>query len=148
MLEQYQRDHRDLKYGSFVAAESRWIDPMRLVRTILAFAIAASLVMLPLGASATAILTPTGDAHTSIQVGASNEMSMDCCPDDVKGVPSHTDGYKCNMGICCIGGAVALGDVRSIAFHFPSVTATKIAIPVDQVVSSRGGSPPFRPPRV
>ena len=121
---------------------------MRLVRSILAFAIAASLVMLPLGASATVISTPTGDARTSMQMGASNEMSMDCCPDDVKGAPSHTHGYKCNMGICCIGGAVALGDVRSIASHFLPVTATKIAIPVDQVVSSRGGSPPFRPPRV
>jgi hypothetical protein len=117
---------------------------MRLVRTILAFAIAASLVMLPLGVSA----TQTGDAHTSKQMGASNEMPMDCCPDDVKGAPSRTDGYKCNMGICCIGGAVALGDVRPIAFHFLPVAATKIAIPVDQVVSSRGGSPPFRPPRV
>ena len=121
---------------------------MRLVRSILAFAIAASLVMLPLGASATVISTPTGDARTSMQMGASSEMSMDCCPDDVKGAPSHTHGYKCNMGICCIGGAVALGDVRSIAFHFLPVAATKIAIPVDQVVSSRGGSPPFRPPRV
>ena len=121
---------------------------MRLVRTILAFAIAASLVMLPLGASANVLSMPTGDAHASMQIGASNEMSMDCCPDDMKGAPSHKDGYKCNMGICCIGGAVALGDVRSIAFHFLPVAATKIAIPVDQVVSSRGGSPPFRPPRV
>jgi hypothetical protein len=121
---------------------------MRLVRTILAFAIAASLVMLPLGASANVLSMPTDDAPTSMQMGASNDMSMECCPDDVKGVPSHIDGYKCNMGICCIGGAVALGDVHSIAFHFLSVTATKIAIPVDQVVSSRGGSPPFRPPRV
>jgi hypothetical protein len=121
---------------------------MRLVRTILAFAIAASLVMLPLGASADVLSMSTGDAHTSMQMGASNDVSMDCCPDDMKGAPSHTDDYKCNMGICCIGGAVALGDVRSIAFHFLPVAATKIAIPVDQVVSSRGGSPPFRPPRV
>jgi hypothetical protein len=103
--------------------------------------------MLPLGASANVLSMPTDDAPTSMQVGASTDMSMDCCPDDVKGVPSHTDGYKCNMGVCCIG-ALALGDVRSIAFHFPPVTATKIAIPLDQVVSSRGGSPPFRPPRV
>jgi len=120
---------------------------MRLVRTILAFAIAASLVMLPLGASATSFAMASIDDQSDMQVGASTDMSMDCCPDDMKGMPSHTDGYKCNMGVCCIG-AVALGDVRSIAFHFPPVTATKIAIPLDQVVSSRGGSPPFRPPRV
>jgi hypothetical protein len=121
---------------------------MRLVRTILAFAIAVSLVMLPLGASAAVLSMPTDDVRTSMQMGASNDMSMDCCPDDMKGAPTHTDGYKCNMGMCCIGGAVALGDVRSIAFHFLSVAATKIATPVDQVISSRGGSPPFRPPRV
>ena len=117
---------------------------MRLVRTILAFAIAASLVMLPLGASANVLSMPTDDAPTSMQMGASNDMSMECCPDDVKGVPSHIDGYKCNMGIL----AVALGDVRPIAFHFLPVAATKIVIPVDQVVSSHGGSPPFRPPRI
>jgi hypothetical protein len=121
---------------------------MRLVRTILAFAVAASLVMLPLGASADILSMPTGDAHNSMQKGASNDASMDCCPDDMKGAPSPTVGYKCNMGICCIGGAVALGDVRTIAFHFLPVAATKLAVPVDQVVSSRGGSPPFRPPRV
>ena len=120
---------------------------MRLVRSILAFAIAASLVMLPLGASANVLSMPTGDAHTSMQMVAPNDVSMDCCPDDMKGAPSHADGYKCNMGVCCIG-AVALGDVRSIAFHFLPVAATKIVIPVDQVVSSHGGSPPFRPPRI
>jgi hypothetical protein len=121
---------------------------MRLVRTMLAFAIATSLAMLPLGASANVFSMPTHDAHTSMQMGPSNDVPMDCCPDDMKGAPSHTDDYKCNMGICCIGGAVALGDVRFIAFHFLPVAAAKIAIPVDQVVSSRGGSPPFRPPRV
>jgi hypothetical protein len=121
---------------------------MWFVRTILAFAIGASLVMLPLSVSAAGLAVASINDQSSMQMGVSNDISMDCCPGDVKGVPSHTDGYKCNMGICCIGGAVALVDVRSIAFHFPSVAATKIAIPVDQVVSSRGGSPPFRPPRV
>jgi hypothetical protein len=77
------------------------------------------------------------------------DMSMDdCCPDDIKGTSSHTDGYKCGMGLCCIGGALALGDVRPIVFAFVALAASKIAIPADQVVSFRGGSPPFRPPRV
>jgi hypothetical protein len=52
------------------------------------------------------------------------------------------------MGLCCIGGALALGDVRPIDFEFLTVAASKIAIPADQVASYRGGSPPFRPPRI
>ncbi len=80
-------------------------------------------------------------------------MAMDdCCPDDMKGSTSHKptsrkDGYKCGMGFCCVGGALALSDVRILGFAFLAVTASKRIIPADQVVSSRGGSPPFRPPR-
>src|SRR6185312_1498230 len=104
---------------------------MRLVRPILALAIAVSLAMLPLGASA----------------AVGHAMSMDdCCPDDMKGTTSHKDG-KCGMGFCCIGGALAVGDVRPVAFGLFAVNAGKIAIPADQVLSYRGGSPPFRPPR-
>jgi hypothetical protein len=76
-------------------------------------------------------------------------MSMDdCCPDDMKGKTSHTDDYKCGMGFCCVGGALALGDVRPLSFQFLAIAVSKIAIPADQVVSYRGGSPPFRPPRI
>ena len=123
---------------------------MRFVRTILAFAIAASLALLPVGASsAGGFAMVSGGAHSSMQMGASDDMSMDdCCPDDVKGAPSHTDGYKCSMGFCCVGGAVALGDVRALRFEFLPAAATKVAIPADQIVPVRGGSPPFRPPRV
>ncbi|MBR0778212.1 hypothetical protein JQ543_11035 [Bradyrhizobium diazoefficiens] len=122
---------------------------MRLVRTILALAIAASLAMLPLGASAAGLAVAPADPQASIHMAGHAGMSMDdCCPDDIKGTSSHTDGYKCGMGLCCIGGALALGDVRPIVFAFVALTASKIAIPADQVVSFRGGSPPFRPPRV
>ena len=124
---------------------------MRLVRTILAFAIALSLAVLPIGASAAGIAMSSDDMQTSMhmQMGDGAGMSMDdCCPDGMDGKTSHTDGYKCGMGVCCIGGALALGDVRPIAFAFFAVAASKIAIPSDQVVDFRGGSPPFRPPRV
>jgi hypothetical protein len=120
---------------------------MRLVRTIIAFAIAISLAMLPIGASAAGVAMSSDDMQQSMHMAGAAEMSMDeCCPDDMKGTISHTDG--CGMGFCCVGGALALGDVRSIAFEFLTVSASKIAIPADQVVSFRGGSPPFRPPRV
>jgi hypothetical protein len=123
--------------------------PMRLVRTILAFAIAASLAMLPLAASATGHAMSSDDMQTTMQMAGHADMSMDeCCPDDMKGTASHTNSYKCGMGFCCIGGALALGDIRPIAFEFLTVAASKIAIPADQVVSHRGGSPPFRPPRI
>jgi hypothetical protein len=121
---------------------------MRLVRTILAFAIAASLAVLPLGASATAHAMPSDDMQHGMQMAAHADMAMECCPDDVKGTTSDKEDTKCGMGFCCIGGALALGDIRPIAFEFLIVAASKIAIPADQVVSHRGGSPPFRPPRL
>lgn len=121
---------------------------MRLVRTILAFAIAVSLAMLPIGASAAGLAMSSDDMQQSMQVADGAEMSMDdCCPDDMKGTTSHTDGYKCGMGFCCAGASVALGDVRSLGFEFLLLPASKIAIPADQVASYSGGSPPFRPPR-
>lgn len=122
---------------------------MRLVRTILAFAIAVSLAALPLGAAAAARGMPLGDMKATMQMADHADMSMDdCCPDGMDGKTSHTDGYKCGMGVCCIGGAIALGDVRSIAFGVSALAASKIAIPADQVADYRGGSPPFRPPRI
>lgn len=122
---------------------------MRLVRTILAFAIAVSLAMLPIGASAAGFGMPSDNMQPSMHMAGHTDMSMDgCCPDDRKGATSHTDGYKCGMGVCCVGGTVALGDVRGLVFEFLSVATSKMAIPADQVVSIRSGSPPFRPPRV
>lgn len=121
---------------------------MRLVRTILAFAIALSLAMLPIGASAAAMAS-SDEMQTSMQMDDGAGMSMDeCCPDDMKGTgsPSHT--YKCGMGFCCAGGTVALGDVRAVAFTPLAVSATRIAIPADQVAALHSGSPPFRPPRI
>lgn len=121
---------------------------MRFVRTILAFAIAISLATLPLGASASAgHAMPPGDIQAMTHMAGHGDMSMgDCCPDGVKEPASHKDG-KCGMGFCCIAGALALGDVRPVTLANFAVTASKIAIPADQVVSHRGGSPPFRPPR-
>jgi hypothetical protein len=127
---------------------------MRLVRTILAFAIAASLALLPVGASAVGVAMSSGDVYSSMhdssmQMGASSDISMDdCCPDDMKGAPADTGGHKCGMGFCCISGIVALGDISGARFEFHPASATGVAIPADQVLSSRDSSPPFRPPRV
>ncbi len=122
---------------------------MRLVRTILAFAIAISLAMLPVGASAAVHEMYPDAMQPAMHMTGHGDMSMDdCCPDDIKGIASHGDSYKCGMGLCCIGGALALADIRPVAFEFLIVAASKIAIPADQVVSFRGGSPPFRPPRI
>jgi hypothetical protein len=121
---------------------------MRFVRTMLAFAVAFSLAVLPLGASAAGLAMSSDDMQSSMHMAGHADMSMhDCCPGDADGKASHTDQYRCGMGLCCIGGALALGDIRPVAFEFRAVMASKIAIPADQVVSRRGGSPPFRPPR-
>jgi len=132
---------------------------MRLIRTILAFAIALSLAMLPVGASAARVAMATDGMqmhmageqmqHHQMHVAGHAEMSMDdCCPDGMKGTASHTGGYKCGMGFCCVGGALALSDIRPVAFEFLVATASKLAIPADQVASFQSGSPPFRPPRI
>lgn len=121
---------------------------MRLVRTVLAFAIAISLAMLPIGTSAAGLAMSSDDMQPSMHMVGGAEMSMDdCCPGDMQGT-SDADAYKCGMGFCCVGATVALGDVRALGFEFLAVTSSKIAIPSDQVVAFRGASPPFRPPRV
>jgi hypothetical protein len=121
---------------------------MRFVRTILAFAVAISLAVLPVGASAAGLAMSSDNMQTTMQMGGDADMSMDeCCP-DMKGPGSPTGGYKCGMGFCCIGGMIALGDIRPVAFEHLAVAAGKMAIPEDQVASHRSGSPPFRPPRI
>jgi hypothetical protein len=121
---------------------------MRFVRTILAFAIAISLAMLPVGASASGLVMSSDDMQAAVHMSATGDMAMDdCCP-DMKGTGSDSVGYKCGMGFCCVGGTIALDDVRPVAFRHFAVVVTTISIPADQVVSSRGGSPPFRPPRI
>ncbi|MCV0387717.1 MAG: hypothetical protein K5821_15115 [Nitrobacter sp.] len=121
---------------------------MRLVRTILALAVAISLAMLPLCASATVgHAMPSNDMQNAMHMADHGDMAIDdCCPDNMKGTASHKDG-KCGMGFCCIGGTLALGDVRAGALALFAVAAAEIAIPTDQVLSYCGGSPPFRPPR-
>ena len=123
---------------------------MRLFRTILALAIAASLAQLPMGAPAVAgIPMSSGDAHSSMAMGASPDMSMDdCCPDDMKSMLGVLGGNKCGMGICCVSGTVALGDVGPVSFCFFRAAATEVAIPADQIIPVWDGSPPYRPPRV
>ena len=137
---------------------------MRLVRTILAFAIALSLAMLPVGASAAGVAMSMDGMQMhmardqmqhqqmhqhQMHMAGQVDMSMDdCCPDDMKGTASHTGGYKCGMGFCCVGGILALADIRPIAFEFLDAAVSKIAIPADQVAAFHSGSPPFRPPRI
>ncbi|SMX61261.1 conserved exported protein of unknown function [Bradyrhizobium sp. ORS 285] len=127
---------------------------MRLVRTILAFAIALSLAMLPIGASAAGVAMSSDEMQTGLQqmsmhMGDGSDMSMDeCCPDDMKGQTSPAHSGRCGMGFCCAGGTVALGDFRAFSLASLTVTATTLALPTDQVISLHSGSPPFRPPRI
>ncbi|MCK1708099.1 MULTISPECIES: hypothetical protein [unclassified Bradyrhizobium] len=122
---------------------------MRFVRTILAFAIAVSLAMLPVGTSAAGLAMAPDDMQTGMHMSGDAAMSMDeCCPHDMKGTSPPAGSHKCGMGFCCAGGTLALDDVRALDFVFLAIPASKVAIPADQVVSVRGGSPPFRPPRV
>ena len=121
---------------------------MQFVRTILAFAIAISLAVLPAGVSAANLAMSSDGMQAAMHMSGDADMSMDdCCP-DMKGTGSHTGGSKCGMGFCCVGGIIALGDVRPVAFEHLAVAASEMIIPADQVASFRGASPPFRPPRI
>ena len=120
---------------------------MRLIRTILALAIAASLTLLPIGASAAGLVMGQNDAESSMHMAASTDVSMDhCCPDDIK-APARTDHCECPMGLCCAG-AIAIGDVRAVGFEFLHSAVSRVRIVADQIIPIRSGSPPFRPPRV
>lgn len=119
---------------------------MRLVRTILALVIAASLALLPVGVSAGTSMTVQSDAESSMRMDAAPDMSMDCCPDGMKTAP-HQDDMKCPMSFCCTYAATALNEVAAIRFDFHSAAVSRIVMPGDQVVSNRGANPPFRPPR-
>ena len=120
---------------------------MRLVRTILALVIAASLTLLPIGTSTAGFMMGQDDAKASMHMGASTDMSMDdCCPDDIK-APARTDHYECPMGLCCAG-AIAIGDVRALGFEFLPSAVSGVRVVANQIIPIRSGSPPFRPPRV
>ena len=120
---------------------------MQFVRTILAFAIAISLATLPVGVSAAQFAMSSDDMQTMHMDGEAGMSMDDCCP-DMKGTISHPGDYKCGMGFCCVGGIIALADIRPVAFEYLAVAGSKMVLPEDQVVSYRGGSPPFRPPRI
>lgn len=122
---------------------------MRLVRTILALAISVALALLPVGAAAAFSAANHNADAVTMQMSASSDMSMeDCCPGQMKTVPCHGDGYKCSMGLCCAGVCASLGELAAVHFAVMSETGNTLPIPADQVVSLRGSSPPFRPPRV
>jgi hypothetical protein len=139
---------------------------MRLVRTILAFMIAMSLALLPVGAAASHVMDMTGMAMNGMGMADAAAMQMDsssamnsaemnsagmsmddCCPDDIKGHLSHAAADKCNMGFCCAG-AAALDDVRAVTLALRLAKAVKLGIPADQVVAFESDGPPFRPPRI
>jgi hypothetical protein len=129
---------------------------MQFVRTMLAIAIAASLALLPAGAAGSA-MGPAGTQSTMqmMQMAAPQGMSMsmdnmsmdECCPDDMKGAPTRSD-HGCGMGLCCVGGTIALADVSVAPFTLAASEASQVSIPADQIAGSRITSPPFRPPRV
>ena len=122
---------------------------MRFVRTIMAFAIAVSLAMVPLGASAAGHAMSSDDLKAGMQMADRSDMSMsDCCPDDMNGMNPHSNGDKCGMGFCCVGGTFMIGNIGPVAFSCIAVATDKVVIPADQVVAFRSASPPFRPPRI
>jgi hypothetical protein len=126
---------------------------MHLVRTIMVLVIALSVAMLPTAGSAAFML---GSKAQGTSVDTPGEMAMpsempsamdDCCPDHAKSESEDHSSHQCPVA-CCMGQLVSIADTAGFCLDFPIAAGTSLPIPADQVVPSRGGSPPFHPPRV
>lgn len=125
---------------------------MRLSRTILTLVTALSVAMLPMAGAAISGSIAHGVAEVASQETASvtsdaPEAMDDCCADQIKTNPCDRPSDQCLLAFCASqSGTIA--DITSFPFDFPIVAGNRLPIPVDHVVASHSGSPPFRPPRV
>jgi hypothetical protein len=123
------------------------------VRTIMALVIAVSVAMLPIGRVAASIMMPAGQAvlgEVPEAMAATSQMpdaADDCCADQTKSSPCDQPSGHCPTAFCASSpGSIAY--TAAFRFGFPIAAAMLLPIPMDQTVSRRSGSPPFRPPRV
>lgn len=125
---------------------------MRLLRTMMAVVIALSVAMLPAAGAAVSIVKSSPQAATEMMaedMTMSSDMpsAMDCCPDSAKDKRCDHPNGQCPMAFCAAQ-SINLALATAFRFDFPLVAGNPLPIPVDQVVTLRGSSPPFRPPRV
>lgn len=125
---------------------------MRLLRTMMALVIALSVAMLPAAGAAVSIAKSSPQAATEMMaedMTMSSDMpsAMDCCPDSAKDKRCDHPNGQCPMAFCAAQ-SINLALATAFRFDFPLVAGNPLPIPVDQVVTLRGSSPPFRPPRV
>jgi hypothetical protein len=127
---------------------------MRLVRTMMAFLIALSVAMLPTAGSAVSVVSSASQAESQSMFG--NDMAMassvsgamdERCPDLAKTKPCDQSSDQCPMAFCAAQ-LVSLASTGAFHFDFPVRIGSALLIPLDQVVSLHGGSPPFRPPQI
>ncbi len=125
---------------------------MRLLRTMMALVIALSVAMLPAAGAAVSIVKSSPQVATEMMaedMTMSSDMpsAMDCCPDSAKDKRCDHPNGQCPMAFCAVQ-SINLALATAFRFDFPLVAGNPLPIPVDQVVTLRGSSPPFRPPRV
>jgi hypothetical protein len=123
---------------------------MYLVRTIVVLVIALSVAMLPTAGSAGFVL---GSKAQGTAVNTPDKMPSempstmdDCCPEHAKNKSKDHSSHQCPVA-CYAGQLVSIADTAGFRLDFPIAAVASLPIPADQVVSSRGSSPPFRPPR-
>ncbi len=124
---------------------------MRLVRTMMALVIALSVAMLPAAGAAASIVKSSPQATTEMMaedmaMSSDRPAVMDCCPDPAKDKRCDHPNCQCPMTFCAAQ-SVNLAFASAFRFDFPLVPGDPLPIPVDQVLTLHGSSPPFRPPR-
>jgi hypothetical protein len=116
-----------------------------------ALIIALSVALLPTVGTAAPIASSTtqGAAESApAKMAMPDDMSAamdECCPDQTKAKPCDQSSDQCPIAFCA---AQSVSIATAADFHFPLLAGNPLLIPVDQVVSRQGSSPPFRPPRV
>ena len=110
---------------------------MRIVRTVLAFFIAASVALLPVAGAAALNIEPT-------QASMSMDMS-DCCPPEA--MPCDKASGNCASMAACVSNSFGLTDVASSDFIFPAIRRPVVPFFATENFQSQTGELPFRPPR-
>ena len=121
---------------------------MRLVRTMMAAAIALSVGLLPISGSAVALVkAPEQSMPADMSMPSGMSAAMDeCCPDHAAPCPQSSD--DCQSMASCSALSVNLAGPANPEFRYPPLTGSPLSILAERAIPPIGGSLPFRPPRV
>lgn len=125
---------------------------MRLVSTIIAVVMALSVALLPVGSLAAPMSAGLQDrcadmlSSPDASPGVVTAMPHCCSGSDLCGAQPQQSGDQCGPMSACAGHPANMAAAGSMQAALRAPAATALAFPPDQIVPSRSGFPPFRPP--